>query len=120
MADDLQQQLDALMSKRFLLEQPWPRLSHYPRYLKAVIARIEKLRNNPARDAELMADWRRLAQPWQRELIAKHRAGVDDPSLDEFRWLLEELRVGLFAQELKTPMPVSVKRLTRIWESRPR
>ena len=119
-ADDLQQQLDALMSKRFLLEQPWPRLSHYPRYLKAVIARIEKLRNNPARDAELMADWRRLAQPWQRELIAKHRAGVDDPSLDEFRWLLEELRVGLFAQELKTPMPVSVKRLTRIWESRPR
>ncbi|MCB1909765.1 MAG: ATP-dependent RNA helicase HrpA [Rhodocyclaceae bacterium] len=118
--EDIQAQIDGLMPKRFLLDQPWARLSHFPRYLKGALARIEKLRTNPQRDAGLMADWRRLAQPWQRERLAKCRAGVHDPSLEEFRWLLEELRVGLFAQELKTPMPVSVKRLSRIWESRPR
>ncbi|MCB1629623.1 MAG: DUF3418 domain-containing protein, partial [Xanthomonadales bacterium] len=48
------------------------------------------------------------------------KAGVREPALEEFRWLLEELRVGLFAQELRTPMPVSVKRLQKIWDSRPR
>ena len=119
-AEDVQAQLDGLLPKRFLLDQPWHRLSHFPRYLKAASARIDKLRNNPQRDAESMAAWRRLAQPWQREILDKRRAGVTDPALEEFRWLLEELRVGLFAQELKTPMPVSVKRLSRIWESRPR
>ena len=82
--------------------------------------RIDKLRGNPARDGQLMADWKRLAQPFEREWLAKAKAGVTDPQLEEFRWLLEELRVGLFAQELKTPMPVSVKRLQKIWDSRPR
>jgi ATP-dependent helicase HrpA len=57
---------------------------------------------------------------FEREWLAKAKAGVTDPQLEEFRWLLEELRVGLFAQELKTPMPVSVKRLQKIWDSRPR
>ena len=50
---------------------------------------------------------------WLREVAA--RKGVGDPGLDEFRWLLEELRVSLFAQELRTPMPVSVKRLEKVW-----
>ena len=71
-------------------------------------------------DAQLMAEWKGLMQAWERELAAKRRTGVADPQLEEFRWLLEELRVGLFAQELKTPMPVSVKRLQKIWDSRPR
>ncbi|MBX3681065.1 MAG: DUF3418 domain-containing protein, partial [Rhodocyclaceae bacterium] len=71
------------------------------------------------RDAELMRDWKVLAQAWERENLAKLKAGVREPALDEFRWLLEELRVGLFAQELRTPMPVSVKRLQKIWISRP-
>ena len=53
--------------------------------------------------------------PFQRELAA--RKGVTDGRLTEFRWLLEELRVSLFAQELRTPMPVSVKRLQKVWES---
>jgi len=118
--DDIQAQADALLPKDFLLSEPWERLAHYPRYLKAAIARIDKLRNNPERDAQLLADWQRLAQAWQREWLAKRKAGVTDPALEEFRWLLEELRVGLFAQELKTPMPVSIKRLGKIWESRPR
>jgi ATP-dependent helicase HrpA len=56
-----------------------------------------------------------LQAPYLRELAA--RKGVSDPRLEEFRWLLEELRVSLFAQELRTPTPVSAKRLAKVWES---
>ncbi|NMG45859.1 ATP-dependent RNA helicase HrpA [Aromatoleum toluvorans] len=119
-ATDIQAQVRELMPKDFLVAYPWERLAHFPRYLKAAGVRLDKLRNNPARDAQLLADWRGLAQPFERERLAKRKAGVDDPALDEFRWLLEELRVGLFAQELKTPMPMSVKRLQKIWDARPR
>ena len=56
-----------------------------------------------------------LHTPWQRAMAA--RKGAGDPRLDEFRWLLEELRVSLLPQELRTPMPVSVKRLHRVWDS---
>jgi ATP-dependent helicase HrpA len=117
---DIQAQLAALLTKDFLVAFPWERLAHFPRYLKAMGIRVDKLRNNPARDAQSMAEWKLLAQAWERELMAKRRAGVVDPMLEDFRWMLEELRVGLYAQELKTPMPVSVKRLQKIWESRPR
>ena len=89
-----------------------------PRYLKAASLRIDKLRADPARDARLMAEWKSLAAPFERERSARARSGVADPQLEEFRWLLEELRVALFAQELRTPMPVSVKRLQKIWEAR--
>ena len=79
------------------------------------MTRLEKLRNDPARDEAARADIARLSIPYRRELAS--RRGVVDPRLAQFRWLLEELRVSLFAQELRTPMPVSVKRLTRVWES---
>ncbi|MBL8438024.1 MAG: ATP-dependent RNA helicase HrpA, partial [Zoogloeaceae bacterium] len=115
---DIQSQAAVLMPKDFLVAFPWERLAHFARYLNAAVVRIDKLRGNPARDAQLMADWKSLAQPWERERLAKLKAGVAEPALEEFRWLLEELRVGLFAQELKTPMPVSVKRLHKIWEAR--
>lgn len=117
---DINAQVAKLMPKHFLVALPYERIAQIPRYLKGATVRIDKLRNNPARDAELMADWKKLAQPFEREWLAKAKAGVTDPQLEEFRWLLEELRVGLFAQELRTPMPVSVKRLQKIWESRPR
>lgn len=117
---DMQAQVGKLIPKTFLVATPFERLAHFPRYLKAIGIRIEKLRANPARDGQLLTEWKSLAQPWEREWLAKAKAGVTDPQLEEFRWLLEELRVGLFAQELKTPMPVSVKRLQKIWESRPR
>ncbi len=119
-ASDIQAQVQALMPENFLIAFPWERLMHFPRYLQAVGVRLDKLRENPARDAQSMREWRGLAQDWERALLAKRKAGVEDPSLEEFRWLLEELRVGLFAQALKTPMPVSVKRLQKIWEARPR
>ncbi|WP_321898108.1 ATP-dependent RNA helicase HrpA [Paraburkholderia heleia] len=114
-AADMQAQVDALISKRFILETPYAQLVHFPRYLKGVALRIDKLRADPARDARQAAEFQPLAQQYQRAL--SQRGGVFDPRLAEFRWLLEELRISLFAQELRTPMPVSVKRLYKVWES---
>jgi ATP-dependent helicase HrpA len=117
---DIAAQLAELMPKRFIVVTPYERLQHCPRYLKAIALRLDKARNDAARDVRLMADWRGVAQSWQREWQAMRKAGVDDAFLQEFRWLLEELRVALFAQELRTPSPVSVKRLQKMWEGRPR
>ncbi|WP_205194690.1 ATP-dependent RNA helicase HrpA [Burkholderia sp. Ax-1719] len=114
-ATDMQAQVDALISKRFILETPYAQLVHFPRYLKGVALRIDKLRADPARDARQAAEFQPLAQQYQRAL--SQRGGVFDARLSEFRWLLEELRISLFAQELRTPMPVSVKRLYKVWES---
>ena len=75
--------------------------------------RLDKLRQDPARDAERMAQVRAQEQRFWR-LVAE-RKGVQDARLRELRWLLEELRVSLFAQELRTPQPVSVKRLEKVW-----
>ncbi|MGZ8260942.1 MAG: DUF3418 domain-containing protein, partial [Caldimonas sp.] len=112
-ADDIDQQLARLVPKRFVAATPWDRLQHVPRYLKAIAARLDKLRADPARDQARLAEIRPLEQRYLRKLA--ERRGARDARLDEFRWWLEELRVGLFAQELKTPQPVSVKRLDRIW-----
>ena len=87
--------------------------AHLPRYLKAIAARLDKLRADPARDSARLAELRPLEQRYLKKLA--ERRGARDARLDEFRWWLEELRVGLFAQELKTPQPVSVKRLDKIW-----
>ncbi|WP_233881278.1 ATP-dependent RNA helicase HrpA [Paraburkholderia flagellata] len=114
-AADMQAQVDALISKRFILDTPYAQLVHFPRYLKGVALRIDKLRADPARDARQAGEFQPLAQQYQRAL--SQRGGVFDPRLSEFRWLLEELRISLFAQELRTPMPVSVKRLYKVWES---
>ena len=71
--------------------------------------RLDKLRADPARDAQRLAELRPLEQRWLRRVA--ERKGTADARLDEYRWLLEELRVSLFAQELRTPQPVSAKRL---------
>jgi ATP-dependent helicase HrpA len=116
-AADMQAQLQALVHKRFLLESDYAQLAHFPRYLKAMNVRLEKLRADPARDAKLMAEWQSAATPYQRLMRDKTAGRNTDPKLVEFRWMLEELRVSLFAQELRTPMPVSAKRLQKVWES---
>ncbi|MEN9396490.1 MAG: ATP-dependent helicase HrpA, partial [Pseudomonadota bacterium] len=110
---DCAQQLARLMPKRFLIQSPWGALQHFARYLKAVTARLDKYRADPARDAARLAELRPLEQRYWR-LVAE-RKGVADERLQEFRWLLEELRVSFFAQELRTPQPVSVKRLEKAW-----
>jgi len=112
-ADDVSAQLTRLVHKRFVLDTPWSALGHLPRYLRAVQMRLDKLRSDPERDAQRLAEIRPLEQRWQRRVA--ERRGASDARLDEFRWLLEELRVSLFAQELRTPQPVSAKRLERLW-----
>ena len=108
------------MTKDFVLATPFERLTHFPRYLRAGALRLDKARADATRDARLMADWQSLAKPWERERLALLKAGQRDPFLEDFRWLLEELRVALYAQELRTPSPVSVKRLQKMWEGRVR
>lgn len=112
---DIQNQLDVLIGKRFVVDTPYSQLAHFPRYLKGIVLRIDKLRADPARDARQFAEFQPLLQNYQRAVA--QRGGVLDTRLSEFRWLLEELRISLFAQELRTPMPVSVKRLYKVWES---
>jgi ATP-dependent helicase HrpA len=112
-SDDITAQLARLMTKRFVVATPWAQLAHLPRYLKAIVMRLDKLRADPARDAQRLAELRPIEQRYTRHLA--ERKGVPDARLDEFRWLLEELRVSLFAQELRTPQPVSVKRLDKAW-----
>ena len=110
---DAAQQLQRLMPKRFLHAAPWERLQHLARYLKAITLRLDKYRADPTRDAARLAELRPLEQRYWR-LVAERKGVVDDRML-EFRWLLEELRVSFFAQELRTPQPVSVKRLDKAW-----
>ncbi len=112
-ADDLQAQLQRLVDKRFLLHTAWAPLQHFPRYLKAVVLRLEKWRADPARDATRLAELRPLEQRWLRRLA--ELKGARHARMDEYRWLLEELRVSYFAQELRTPQPVSAKRLDKAW-----
>lgn len=110
---DAAEQLQRLLPKNFLVATPWPALQHVARYLKAITLRLDKLRADPARDAQRMAEVRAQDQRFWR-LVAE-RKGVQDARLQELRWLLEELRVSFFAQELRTPQPVSVKRLDKVW-----
>jgi ATP-dependent helicase HrpA len=109
---DVRAQLEWLLHKRFIADTPYERLQHVPRYLKAISLRIEKLRGNPARDAQCMAQMQPLTQAWQK--LRQAQQGNSDPRVDEFAWMLQELRVSLFAQELKTPVIVSVKRLEKM------
>ena len=111
--EDASAQLQRLVPKRFLLATPWLRLQHVARYLQAITLRLDKYRADPARDAARVAELRPLEQRYWR-LVAE-RKGVSDERMAEFRWLLEELRVSFFAQELRTPQPVSVKRLEKAW-----
>ncbi len=110
---DATQQLHRLMPKRFLMDSPWAQLPHFARYLKAITARLDKYRADPARDAAKLAELRPQDQRYWRLVV--ERKGVVDEKMLEFRWLLEELRVSFFAQELRTPQPVSVKRLDKAW-----
>lgn len=111
--EDLQAQLQRLVGKRFIADVPWSQLQHLPRYLKGVVLRIDKQRADAERDVQRLAELRPLEQRWLRRV--QELKGRRDERLDEFRWLLEELRVSLFAQELRTPQPVSVKRLEKVW-----
>ncbi len=110
---DAGRQLQALMPKDFIAQAPWAQLQHFARYLKAITVRLDKVRADPARDAARAKELQPLEQRYTR-LLAE-RKGAQDARMQEYRWMLEELRVSFFAQELKTPYPVSAKRLDKVW-----
>ena len=112
-SSDAAQQLQRLVPKRFLTTTPYGQLQHFPRYLKAITARLEKWRSDPARDTARMLEMKPQEQRYWR--LVSERKGATDTRMQEFRWLLEELRVSFFAQELRTPQPVSIKRLEKVW-----
>ena len=113
----LRQRLQTLLAPGFATRTPWAQWPRLPIYLKAMTLRLEKYSSNPARDAAREADIQELEQMWleKTDSLVKQGLPVSD-DLAAFKWMIEELRVSLFAQELKTPYPVSVKRLLKVWE----
>ena len=113
----MRQRLQTLLAAGFATRTPWAQWPRLPIYLKAMTLRLEKYSSNPARDAAREADIQELEQMWQEKTdgLVKQGLPVSD-DLAAFKWMIEELRVSLFAQELKTPYPVSVKRLLKVWE----
>jgi len=112
---DVRAQLSRLVYKGFLAATPWERLHDLPRYLKAILRRLDRYPADPERDARHAASVAELWKRYEERAARLKRSGEYDPRLEEFRWRMEELRVSLYAQELKTPFPVSFKRLDKLW-----
>jgi ATP-dependent helicase HrpA len=108
-------QTNQLLYKNCFSQTPWEYMQHLPRYLKALRLRIEKQPSNPDRDGKHAASVGEHWDKWKAEMEKQSKLGDVSPALADFRWLIEELRVSLFAQELKTPFPISSKRLDKIW-----
>ena len=113
----MRQRLQTLLAPGFATRTPWAQWPRLPIYLKAMTLRLEKYSGNPARDAAREADIQELEQMWQEKTDSLIKQGLPiSDGLAGFKWMIEELRVSLFAQELKTLYPVSVKRLLKVWE----
>ncbi|MBK5941526.1 ATP-dependent RNA helicase HrpA [Halochromatium roseum] len=112
---DMRAHLDSLVYRGFLVQIPFAHLQDYPRYLRALEQRAEKLPQAATRDRDRMQELAPLLERWRERVVAAADAERQDERLDEIRWMLEELRVSLFAQQLGTAYPVSVKRLERRW-----
>lgn len=114
--NDIKIQLKHLIYKGFLKATPWEKLQHFSRYLNGMLMRLDSYSKNPNRDKQHELE---VAKLW--EIYINHREKnrelcAHDQNLNEFRWQIEELRISLFAQKLKTPFPVSVKRLEKLWD----
>jgi ATP-dependent helicase HrpA len=107
---------DRLVFPGFLTRTPWERLENLPRYLRGYALRLQKYGANAERDQKHAHTIQTLWANYEARRKADEDAGRRDPRLEDFRWLIEELRVGLFAQELRTPFPVSAKRLQKFWD----
>ncbi len=115
---DIREQLARLVYDGLFAATPWEHLQHLPRYLKAILQRLDKYAANPERDARHAVVLKEWQQKFEERLEKQRKAGsVDgvDPGLMDFRWMLEEMRVSLFAQGLRTPYPISWKRLEKVW-----
>ncbi|MEO9137130.1 MAG: ATP-dependent RNA helicase HrpA, partial [Casimicrobiaceae bacterium] len=107
---------DALVHPGFLSATPWAQLAHLPRYLQALARRVQRHAENPDRDQRHAAQVAHWSRRYRERAEVERRAGGVSPALEAFRWMLEELRVSLFAQELRTPVPVSFKRVEKAWQ----
>ncbi|WP_370277931.1 ATP-dependent RNA helicase HrpA [Pontibacterium sp.] len=114
--NDVKMQLGALIHARYVSENSWNRLQNYPRYLKAIEMRLEKFRRNLPQERILSDQLDSYWSDYQRRLEQHKNNGVADPELQHFRWMLEEYRVSLFAQQLGTEYPVSDKRIRQQWQ----
>ena len=113
---DIQSQLQGLLPEDFIEATPIGWLGEIPRYLQAIARRLERLPANAARDTELAGQVKPFITEWQA-LTARTAHAGPQPELARLRWMIEEFRVSLFAQDLKTVMPVSGKRLASQLES---
>ena len=116
LAKDITEQLDLLIYAGFIRNTPYRQLKAVPRYLKAIQYRLDKYDNNPQKTQEVS----RYALRFWKEIEKKTKKDPVIPEQDPFRWALEELRVSLFAQQLKTAYPVSEKRMDKAWDERGR
>lgn len=107
-AADVKAQLASLVYPGAFSATPWDQLQHLPRYLKAMTVRLDKYVHDPERDVRHAAAIAELWKLWQERGGRLRKAGGSEPRLEDFRWQIEELR---------TPSPVSVKRLKKIWDA---
>jgi ATP-dependent helicase HrpA len=112
--NDMRSQLDDMVYEGFLQDLPPDRLEHYPRYLEAMSIRLESVERDPNRDEVRM---REIKPFWQQYLQLLEKGHDYDDVVDAYRWLMEEFRVSLFAQQLGTRSKVSVQRLQKAWRN---
>ena len=117
---DMTEQLRWLFAPHFILRTPWPWLTHLPRFARGIDVRLKKMLDaGLARDVnalnEIRPHWRKYVQQAKQDAEKARR----DPELETYRWMVEELRISLFAQELKTSVPISPKRLDAQWSKMP-
>ncbi len=114
LAKDINDQLDLLIYAGFIRNTPYQQLKAIPRYLKAIQYRLDKFDNNPLKIQEVS----RYSTRFWKDIEKKAKKDTVIPEQDPFRWAIEEFRVSLFAQQLKTAYPVSAKRMDKAWDER--
>jgi ATP-dependent helicase HrpA len=114
---DMDEQLRTLLQPGFLAATPMLRLRHYPRYMKALAVRAERVRAQPGKDEQATAQIQAATVPLREAVQARTGLLLICPAAAEYRAMLEEFRVSLFAQHLGTATPVSAKRLQRQWQA---
>ena len=114
--EDLSEQLAWLIFPGFAEAVSTAQLQHVPRHLEACRIRIQRAQTNPAGDLRKLAEIQPLWQRYIQHTSLAVPPRYDKALLSQYRWLIEEFRVSLFAQELRTPMPVSAKRLDALWK----
>lgn len=112
---DIQDQLQHLLHKNFVLNTKNEQMDDLPRYLKAIEKRLEKIQGNPERDRKARLEISALWSEYKKRADLLIKNNHYSEQLEEYRWLIEEYRISLFAQEIKTRTPVSAKRLKKIW-----